>query len=91
MNASDIIEKVSKDLGLPKTTVKSVLKATEETVLEGLKSDKYVKFGTLGAFKNAHRNEKEGINPATGEAIVIPAHNTITFKQSATAKRYINE
>ena len=40
----------------------------------------------VGKFEIKERNERTGRNPATGEAIVIPARKVVTFKAGKVLK-----
>lgn len=44
----------------------------------------------LGTFKPVHHDARVGHNPATGEKLTIPAHDTIIFKVSKKFKETLN-
>lgn len=51
-------------------------------ITEELKKGEDFNLGKLGTFKVKDRAEKNGVNPKTGEKIVIPARKAVTFKAS---------
>lgn len=76
---------------------KTTQKQTEETVrafIEELKltlcKGNAVTIQGFGTIKPVHRAEKKGHNPATGESITIPAHDTVTFKVSKKFRDTLN-
>lgn len=44
----------------------------------------------FGTFTKKHRKERRGANPKTGEALTIPASNTVSFKPAPVLKRKVN-
>lgn len=44
----------------------------------------------FGVFAIRHRAERQGRNPATGEAMTIPASRNVGFKPSQTLKAQVN-
>lgn len=49
-----------------------------------------VSLGNLGTFKQKERAERNGINPQTKEAIVIPASKSVGFTPSKQLKGLLN-
>ena len=45
----------------------------------------------FGTVKPVHRKERKGHNPATGEVINIPEHDTVTFSVARTFKDLLND
>ena len=56
-------------------TIKARLAAGERVVLSG-----------FGSFTIRRRRDKKGINPQTGEPVLIPGRNTVKFKPSKYLK-----
>ena len=83
MTKAELIEKVAKDAGIPKTTAKVAL----DSVLGGIKSgvkkrnSKVTRVG-FGTFKNVYRKTRMGRNPQTGEKMKIKGRSVVTFKPS---------
>ena len=77
---------------------KTTQKQTDEAVsafIEELKlalcKGNVVTIQGFGSFKPVHRKESKGHNPSTGEAINIPAHDTVTFSVARTFKDLLND
>ncbi len=86
MTKEELVAKAAQDAGIPKAKAGKVL----ESVLDGItgalaKGDKVslVGFGTFAVSKRAAR---QGRNPATNQAISIPAANTPKFKPGKKLK-----
>jgi len=80
MNKTDLVNAIAAGSGLTKVDSKKALDAAVAAVTKALKDgDKVtlVGFGTLSVVKRAAR---QGINPATKQAIVIPAKSIVKFK-----------
>lgn len=62
------------------------------TIAESLKSGKFegIKLLGLGTFIIKDMKERGGVNPSSGEKIVIPAHKKLTFKVSKTFNTELN-
>ena len=69
-------------LGIKKIETEKFLDTLEEIITEELKKGEDFTLGKLGTFKVKDRAEKNGVNPKTGEKIVIPARKAVTFKAS---------
>lgn len=90
MNKTDLIEVVAKEANLKKkdaeAAVVAVFGAIEKALVDG---DKVQLIG-FGTFEVKGRAAKSGRNPATGEAIQIPASNQIKFSAGKTLKDKVN-
>lgn len=53
-----------------------------ETIKERLARQEKVMITNFGTFEVAERAPRKGINPATGEPLVIDAHRAVTFRPS---------
>ena len=83
MTKSELIEKIAKDAGIPKTTAKVAFESALDGIKKGLKKrNSKVTLVGFGTFKNVYRKTRMGRNPQTGEKIKIKGRNAITFKPS---------
>ncbi len=82
MNKKEFIASVSEKTGQSAADVDAVLKSIIDTIVEvGSAEDKIVLPG-LGTFEGKMREERQGRNPATGEALTVPAKKVLKFKAS---------
>ena len=83
MKKAELIEKVAKDAGIPKSTAKIAFESKLEAIKGGLKKkNSRVTLVGFGTFKKVYRKTRMGRNPQTGEKIKIKGRNIVTFKPS---------
>ena len=82
---SDLISVIADKTGLPKNKTKELLEAHAEILIDELKTAGSVQLVGVGKLKLGERAERQGRNPATGEAITIKASKQVKF---AGAKRF---
>ena len=77
---------------IDKTVVK-IFKKEElfAAVEEGLVSGETIRVSGFGSFQVKTRAERKGVNPKTGEEIVIPETKAVTFKPAVALKTFVNE
>lgn len=83
MNKTELIVKVAEGSGLSKTDARKAVEAMIESITSALKADDKVALIGFGTFSVSERPERQGINPATKEAITIPAKKVVKFKAGA--------
>jgi DNA-binding protein HU-beta len=85
MTKTELIEKIAKDAGIPKTTAKTALNSVLEGIKGGLKKrNSRVTLIGFGTFRTKYRKTRMGNNPRTGEKIKIKGRNVVSFKASKT-------
>jgi len=76
---------------------KTMVQATEEvdfiydSIFDGLKSGKKVFIDNVGTLTVEDTKARNGRNPRTGEALVIPAGKKVKFRISSTLKTALKE
>lgn len=73
MNIAELAERVAAERGVDKKRAKGVIEAALKAVVEAAKGGAEVNLAGFGKFKVQDRPEREGRNPATGEAVTIAA------------------
>lgn len=86
MNKATLIDAMSKKTGFTKKDTGAVLDAFVEAVIETVTSGEEVSLAGFGKFTVTERAEREGRNPATGEAITIAASKSPKFKAASAFK-----
>ena len=83
MNKKDFIENLAKAGGFEKEVAAGVYKVFIETLrLSLLRSGDKVLLPELGKFEVKTRKARKGINPNTGEEMLIPEKKMLTLKTS---------
>lgn len=83
MTKKEMIEKVAADTGVSKATAQAMMESYESGLIETVKSDDTYRIVGFGTFSLGVRAERNGVNPATKEKIVIPAKKFVRFKTSS--------
>ena len=87
MTRDDIAGKLADEFSMSKATAKDVVKEVFGIIAAGLmKVGDKVEVAGFGNWKVTQANERNGVNPKTGEKLVIPAHAKLGFKASKTLK-----
>jgi DNA-binding protein HU-beta len=80
MNKTDLVAKVAGNSGLSQSQVKVVVEDVLQQIKEGTLIDGKVAIAGFGTFTKFTRKERNGRNPSTGQAMVIPAKDVVKFK-----------
>ncbi|MGM9799977.1 MAG: HU family DNA-binding protein [Muribaculaceae bacterium] len=80
MNKSELVSAIAEGAQLSKAQAKAALDAAIEAVAAALAKDDKVTLVGFGTFSVAKKEERQGINPRTKQAIVIPARKAVKFK-----------
>lgn len=83
MNKTELIDAMAAQAGLSKVDAKKALDAFMDSVSAALAKDDKLTLVGFGTFSVAKRAARTGINPATKQAIKIPAKKVVKFKAGA--------
>ena len=83
MNKTELTSKIAESAGLTKVNAKKALDAAIEVITDAMKAGEKVSILGFGTFSVKESPERQGINPATKEAITIPAKKSVKFKAGA--------
>jgi len=76
---TELVGALAESTGITKDKAREVLDAHAELLVNELKSNGSVQLAGIGKLKMGERAERQGRNPATGEAITIKASKTVKF------------
>jgi DNA-binding protein HU-beta len=82
MNKGDFIEELAIRLSCTKTDAKVMIETVTDIIAGALQNEEEVRLPGLGIWKLHERKERNGVNPKTGERIVIPAKQVVKYKSS---------
>ena len=86
MNKSELIAEVATKAEITKKDADAAVTAVIDVITESLKQGEKVQLVGFGTFEVRDRAAREGKNPATGEAISIPATRVPAFKAGKALK-----
>lgn len=80
MNKTELIAKIAEGAGLSKVDAKKALDAAVEATVSALKKGEKVQVPGIITLAVEKRDARKGINPATKQAITIPAKKVVKVK-----------
>lgn len=80
MNKSDLVNAIAEKTGGSKSDAETHLAAMTDAIVEAVASGDEVKIPGFGKFDVRENAARKGKNPATGEAMDIPASKSPRFK-----------
>ncbi len=89
MTRTELIQALADETGTDRKLSKAMLEGLTNIIEAQIKAGGEVPLKGLGKFKVQHRQARVGRNPATGEAIQIPAKTVVKFTVAKTLKDLI--
>jgi DNA-binding protein HU-beta len=89
MTRTELIDALSTETGADKKAAKEFLDGFTRIVESEMKKEGEVPLAGLGKFRVSKRAARTGRNPATGEAIQIPAKTVVKFAVAKSLKDLI--
>ena len=89
MNKTEFINAVAEKEGIEKKCAEKAVNAVFATIAQELAKGEKIPLVGFGTFEVTERAAREGINPATGAKITIPASKVPKFKISQALKNKV--
>ena len=89
MNKSQLIGVVADKIDMKKKDVELVVDTVINTIYNTLQTGDKVTLSGFGTFETKFRRERNGVNPKTGEKIVVEAATLPHFKAGKTFKEVV--
>ena len=90
MNKVELVASVAEKTGLAKKDAEKAVSAVLESIVNAVAGGDKVQLVGFGTFEVNERPERQGVNPATGAKIVIPARKVVKFKAGADLSDAVN-
>jgi integration host factor subunit alpha len=87
----DIAESLHTNFGLTKKDCLIFVNDIIDIIIEGLRTNGYVKIHNFGSFKVSRKKSRIGRNPKTMEDVMISERNVLKFKPSKIILNHINK
>jgi DNA-binding protein HU-beta len=87
LTKADFIDRVASKSGLSKRDATKAVDAFLDSVTDALKSGDSVTFTCFGKFSPQRRQERQGVNPRTGQRVTIPAATVPKFSAGSALKQ----
>ncbi len=91
MNKKELVQEISKKVGVSQKNVDDIVKAFTEVVKGALKKDEKVTLVGFGTFMRKRRKATTGINPQTKKKMKIPAKNYAKLQFSDKINEMLNK
>lgn len=85
----ELVEAIAAKMHVTKKDATEIVDTFAEVITDGLIKDSVVKIPGVGTFEVRDRKERNGVNPATGEPIVVPACKTVGVKVAKALKEVV--
>ncbi|AOR80870.1 HU family DNA-binding protein (plasmid) [Novosphingobium resinovorum] len=90
MNNSDLADAIANDAGITKADARKIVDAVFVAIGDAAAKGDEISLNGFGKFKIKDTPEREGRNPATGEAMTIKAARKLTFAPAKAVKDKLN-
>ena len=90
MNKKELIAGIAEETQITKTKAREVLDCTLDSIGVALIDGDDVKLVGFGTFKTTDRAARTARNPATGEAVEVPAQRRVSFIAGKRLKDAVN-
>ena len=91
MIKADLINKISKDLNIPKQEAENGVNMFFDAIKDALLSGEEIEVRGFGSFRFRNRPPRAGRNPRTGDPVKVPSKKVLYFKPSKLLKELINK
>lgn len=90
MNNSDLADTIATSTDVSKADARKIVDAVFEAIADAASKGEEISLNGFGKFKVKDSPEREGRNPATGEAMTIKASKKLTFTVAKAVKDKLN-
>ncbi|MFT3968010.1 MAG: HU family DNA-binding protein [Sphingobium sp.] len=90
MNNAELADKLAADHGITKADAKKLVDGVFVAIGDAAAKGEEISLNGFGKFKVKDSPEREGRNPATGEAMTIKASKKLTFTPAKAVKDKLN-
>ncbi|BBF68745.1 MULTISPECIES: HU family DNA-binding protein [Sphingomonadaceae] len=90
MNNSDLADKLAGENGITKADAKKLVDGLFAAIGDAAAQGEEISINGFGKFKVKDSPEREGRNPATGEAMTIKASRKLSFTPAKAVKDKLN-
>ncbi len=90
MKKADLIDGVSRAVGMNQQDSKIIVDTIFESIAKSLHASERIEIRGFGSFRTRQRQPRIGRNPKTGARVEVPAKTVAYFKPSKALKEMIN-
>lgn len=90
MNKGELVDQIAADAKITKKQAESALDSFINATTHSLKKGDKLSLIGFGTFEVRERSAREGVNPATGDKLKIPAKKVVKFKPGKKLSDTVN-
>ena len=91
MTKKDIVKKIADETGIPQMDVLEIVQMLFDGITQILVEEGGIELRNFGVFKVKERKPRKARNPRTGEAVMVSARRTVTFKPGTEMLKRVGE
>jgi DNA-binding protein HU-beta len=91
MTKTDLVARIAEEAEISKKAASSALESVVDAIHEVLKNGDKIRVTDLGSFSVVERQARKGVNPRTGDPIVIPATKAPKFSPAKALKESLKK
>jgi integration host factor subunit beta len=91
MTKKEMAQTIAEAMGVPQTQVKEVIQRVFDGIIDTLEKEGRIELRRFGVFEVKHRRARVARNPRTGETVMVPAKNVVTFKQGREMEERVGQ
>ena len=80
MTKNDMVVNIAKATGLKQADIKRIVQMVLDGIIDVLVQERRIELRNFGVFEVRHRKARKARNPRTGEEVMVPDKNVVTFK-----------
>jgi integration host factor subunit beta len=89
MTKKDIAKRIALDVGVPQLRALEVVQRTFDEIIRAVSTEARIELRNFGVFEVRRRAARRARNPRTGEKLVTPARNVVTFRPGREMEQLI--
>lgn len=90
MNTAELADKIAASQNISKADARATIDAVFNAIVDAVNAEEEVSLSGVGKFSLKKTEERQGRNPATGEAMTIAAQRKIAFSPAKAVKDKLN-
>ena len=80
MTKNDMVVSIAKVTGLKQADIKRIVQMVLDGIIDVLVAERRIELRNFGVFEVRHRKARKARNPRTGEEVMVPEKEVVTFK-----------
>ncbi|MGD0089638.1 MAG: HU family DNA-binding protein [Planctomycetota bacterium] len=89
MTKNDMVIDIAKKTEVEQQKVKQIVQLTLDGIIDVLATDKRIELRNFGVFEVRTRKARKARNPRTGEQVMVPSKQVVTFKAGKVMEQRI--